>query len=48
MNTVFALVQVFDMQFDDITNGIVEHEEAGGLFDRVSRLGHVDQIEDGG
>ncbi len=35
MNPVLAPIQIFDVQFDDIADGIVEHEKTGCLFNRV-------------
>lgn len=35
------------MKIDDIADGIVEHKEAGGLFDGVAGFVNVDEIEDG-
>lgn len=47
MNAVLAFVEVLDVEFDDVADGVVEHEEAGGLLDGSGWSGDVDQVEDG-
>lgn len=36
------------MKFDDVADGVVEHEEAGSFLDCVGWLRDVDQVENGG
>jgi hypothetical protein len=36
------------VEFQDFADGVIEHEEAGGLLDRIGWLGNVDEVEDGG
>lgn len=45
---VLALVEVLDVEFEDVADGVVEHEEAAGLLDCGGGLGDVDEVEDGG
>lgn len=42
---MLTLIQILDVQLNDITDGAIEHKEAGRFFDERSRLGDIDQIE---
>jgi hypothetical protein len=46
MNAIFAFIQVFNVQFDDVRNGVVKHEEAWGFIeDRIWWLTRINQIK---
>lgn len=42
-----AFIEIFDVEFNDIADSAVEHEEAGGLLDEIGGLVGVDDVEDG-
>ena len=48
MDAIFAFIEVLDMKFDDLADGIIKHEEAGGLLDVVGWFGDVNKVENGG
>lgn len=48
IDPILALIEILDVQFQDIADGVVEHIEAGGLLDLVGWLADIDQVEDGG
>ena len=46
---IFTLIQVLDVEFDNVGDGIDEHEEAAGLLDwRADGLACIDEVEDRG
>jgi hypothetical protein len=44
--SVLTLIKILDMQFQDITDGIIEHKEARGFLHLVCWLGDIDKVED--
>ena len=42
---ISTLVQIFDVQLQNITNGIIKHEETGRFLNLVSWFGDIDQIK---
>ena len=45
INPILTSIKVLNMQLYDITNSVVKHEEARGLFDGIVGLIYIDQIE---
>lgn len=41
MDTIFALIKIFYMKLNDVANGVIEHEEARGLFYSIGGLGDI-------
>lgn len=42
---VSAFVEIFDVQFEDIADGIIKHEETGCFLNLVCRFRHIYQVK---
>lgn len=45
INSIFAFIKVFDMQLDNVADGIIEHKKARSLLNCVGWFGDVYQIK---